>query len=77
MSGDVIVNNTNKVITLCKLRDDYIKGLTNAVLMQWNIILVFRILVQLLKRGVDFGTHMFIISTKSFLQCAYVSDLKF
>jgi len=24
MSEDVIVNNTNKVITLCTLRDDYI-----------------------------------------------------
>jgi hypothetical protein len=66
MSEDVIVNNTNKAITLCTLRDDYIKGLTNAVVMQWNTILVFRILVQLLKKGVDFGTHMFIIRTKIF-----------
>jgi hypothetical protein len=66
MSEDVIVNNTNKVITLCTLRDDYIKGLTNAVVMLWNIILAFRILVQLLKRGVDFGTHMFFISTNVF-----------
>jgi hypothetical protein len=66
MSEDVIVNNTNKVITLRTLRDDYIKGRTNAVVMQWNIILVFCILVQLLKKGVDFGTHMFIINTTIF-----------
>jgi len=61
MSEDVIVNNTNKVITLCTLRDDLITRPSNVVLLQWNINSVFPILVQLLNRGVCLciGTHMF------------------
>jgi hypothetical protein len=60
MSEDVIVNNTNKVITSCTLRDDFITRPSNVVLLQWNTISVFTILVQLLNRGVFNGTHMFI-----------------
>ena len=52
MSEDVIVNKT-KLLPCVHFVTIILQGLTNAAVMQWNIILVFRILVRLLNRGVD------------------------